>query len=433
MSAMIWHFTELLIFAIDVAGALWYLHRKLGTRGKPLPRFLIGGSLIFLVFAAGYFFAIPDSIRLPLLGAAIVGYALAAARGSTRQKVFHAFIACVILGLSDSIVIALLTLLPGVTFNMVIQQTMFRLQGMVVSKLLYLLLVFMLGRSRAVETHKTAYWVMLASVPMISIVIITIMICYEPMKGNEVSYSLISMTCGLFIINAALLLLHDRLAANTKLLVEKEKMLQQSELQNRHFNETLAATDNMLGFRHDMKNHLQVLSGYLEMNNPEKAREYLNEIGSFIRKNDFSINCGYPLVDAVLGSKVAIAKKLGIEVDYTILLNREINIEQLDLCSLLGNTMDNALEACERIQGQDVQRSIHIDLKSLEGATELTIANTVDTADAAQVDVLKTNKQGQGHGIGLAIVRRTVKKYKGTLDIAYAGTQFEVKIMIPAG
>jgi sensor histidine kinase regulating citrate/malate metabolism len=257
---------------------------------------------------------------------------------------------------------------------------------------------------------------------------LTALIQYEAELNNHGSMGLALLTLGLLAINIILLGLHGRLAIRAAELQEKQRMLEQSEIQNRYFQETLAANNNMRGFRHDLKNHLQVLSCLLGMNRHERAREYLQEIGDFVDRNDFNMNSGVPLVDAVLGNKIAMAKRLGIDICHTVLLEEDLPIEALDLCSLLGNMLDNALEACQKI-ADGSERRVELTLLAQAGKLELTVRNTVPSGCSSS---LKSTKQEEGHGLGLSIVQQTVKKYNGEIKINCGAGEFSVRIYLSA-
>ncbi len=428
MGSPLWMVAEFLNNAAIVACFQLYLHRRLGTR-QPGAWLLVLGGLVALAALSGSQFAhLQDSMRIPLLTVCCLLYGAFVAGGTISQRLFHAFIAFSLVGLSDVVAIALITFLPGVTFGMVLQPTPYRLAAMVAAKAVLVPMAFWNSRRMESESASGPHLIYVAFVPLTSMAMLTALIQYEAELNSHGSVGLALLTLGLLAINIMLLGLHGRLAIRAAELLEKQRMLEQSEIQNRYFQETLAANNNMRGFRHDLKNHLQVLNCLLGMNRFERAREYLQEIGDFVDRNDFNVNSGVPLVDAVLGNKIAMAKRLGIGIYHTVLLEEDLPIEALDLCSLLGNTLDNALEACQKIN-EGGERRVELALLAQAGKLELTVRNTVPSGCSSS---LKSTKKEEGHGLGLSIVEKTVKKYNGEINISCDSGEFSVRIYLSA-
>jgi sensor histidine kinase regulating citrate/malate metabolism len=295
--------------------------------------------------------------------------------------------------------------------------------------LFLLILIFRLKKPE--RPSGWAQWIVVAAVPLISMAMLTMLYHCIPLYAGEEPYELSALSLGLLAINIMIFTLYATLSARANKLAATQQMLQQAELQNKYYHEVLAASDNMQGFRHDVKNHLQVLGGFLEMNNTKKAKQYLDEIGIFLCENETAVSFGYPLLDAVLGGKIALAKSMGVDIRHTVLLDREINMDQMDLCSILGNTLDNALEECARMGGGNAGKFVFIELENSVDALRLTVGNSAGPAGGPPAGS-KSSKQGQGHGIGLAIVRRAVEKYGGTMETGHDGAAYQVRINIPS-
>lgn len=429
MDSPLWTLAELVNTAAIVASAQLYLHRRLGTQGRQTLRLALGGLVVISLLMGCQLLSVHDSIRIPVLAVFCVLYGLHVAGGTRSQRVFHALLAFSLAGLSDVVVFSVLTFLPGVTFPMLLDQTEYRLIAMVASKLILVPLAIAYSRRREDENDSGLHLAYVAFVPLMSMAMLTVLIQYETSLNGHGSLGLLLLSLGLFVMNLVLLALHGRLAARATELHEKQHMLEKSEQQNRYFQEILAASDSLQGFRHDLKNHLQVLGGFLQMGKQERAMEYLGEIGSFVNRSDVIVDTGVPLVDAVVGCKVALAKSQGVDIRHAIRLEKDIPIQALDLCSLLGNTLDNALEACARIEGGE-RRYIRLELTAEDGAVNLAVINSIKPV-AGQAN-LKSGKPGGGHGIGLSVVRKAVQKYNGSMEILQDGHEFNVQIKLPA-
>ena len=431
MDRYMWIAAELLVNIIEVAGIQWYLHRMLGTNKKSLLRVILGGLVIFLALSLINLLKIQDLFRLPIILACWISYSLFVTNGQLAQKIFQPLLVFLILGVSDLLAISVLTLLPGFTFDTMSKQSIYRLEGMVASKTLFISLIFFLSIKKTQGILKKSYWILFCTVPIISSVVLGAFIQYESMIKNASSYWLFAASFGIFVLNVIVLVLIDRLSDNIQRLLKQEITLQQAEQQHKYFKEIEIANENMRGFRHDIKNHLQILGGLLYIKKVDKARAYLSEIGAFIQDNDFLLSTGHLLIDAVLGSKFANARKQGIDVKYTITLFDEIMMTQMDLCSILGNILDNAIEACDRITDGDTHKYILLAIGEDKGYINITLKNSAIPASNEPKTLFKTSKKEEGHGIGLANAKKIVRKYNGLLDIDYKATEFVISIKIP--
>ncbi len=426
MGSPFWTVAEFLNNAAIAVCFQLYLHRRLGTKKPVFLRLVLGGLGVLALMSGCQLLQLNDSFRIPLLVVYCIIYGVHVARGTFSQRLFHAFVAFSLAVLSDVTIISLLTFLPGVTFSTILRPTPYRLIAIAASKAVLLILALWNSRQAEGEAGSGPHLIYVAFVPLTSVIVMTVMVQYESAMDTHASLGLMLLTLGLLAINFMLLGLHGRLTVRAAELQEKQRMLEQSEIQNRYFQEMTAANNNMRGFRHDLKNHLQVLDGLLSMNKLERARAYLQEIGEFVDRNDLSVNSGLPLVDAVLGGKIAMAKRLGIDISHTVLLQEELPLEALDLCSLMGNTLDNALEACQKIPAGK-ERRIELSLTAQNGILNLAVENTVPTGCCTS---LKSTKKEDGHGLGLSIVQQTVEKYNGEIQIDCASDLFSVRITL---
>jgi sensor histidine kinase regulating citrate/malate metabolism len=124
---------------------------------------------------------------------------------------------------------------------------------------------------------------------------------------------------------------------------------------------------------------------------------------------------------------LAISKNIDFETDLTI--PETIGINSLDLCVILGNALENAVEACEKLNAAR-DKNIIVTSKIVKNHIVLVITNSYNGEIDTSGDVIKSAKSGPGHGIGLSSIRQTVNKYNGNLDIKYTPDTFEVAIIM---
>ncbi len=177
--------------------------------------------------------------------------------------------------------------------------------------------------------------------------------------------------------------------------------------------------------RHDLRNHLNAALGLLERDETEKARKYLFELADSQALHSSRRICENEIVNIVLASKCEDMEQRGICADIQILLPAALPIADTDLCALLGNAIDNAIEAAQKSK----DKHITIRCKAERGLFMLRVENSF--AGEIRRDLRTTKKDKKLHGFGLAGMREIVTRYGGFLQAAPMGEKFELLISIP--
>lgn len=177
--------------------------------------------------------------------------------------------------------------------------------------------------------------------------------------------------------------------------------------------------------RHDMKNHLIALGGLLEEQEFQKMHAYLEkmkESGSLESGKELT---GNRVVDALLYEKRKWAEREGIAWKCDVHLPKVCGIDEFDLCVLFGNILDNAIEACEKLE-RGRQRFIDIQAEMVRGCFLLEVKNSTDTA---KIQGIKTKEKG--HGIGLLNIGDMVKRYQGVMNREEGEEIYTISILLP--
>lgn len=200
-------------------------------------------------------------------------------------------------------------------------------------------------------------------------------------------------------------------------------------IQEIYYNE-LAENQKYIGkLHHDMNNHLSVIGTFLEHDYKIEAREYFQNLsGQFSVHN--RVFCKNSIVNAVLNSKYNLAVGNKIDCFFNIDLNNLLSIDNISLCSVFANTLDNAIEASSKIN-EPSERKISVKGRYENSYFSYEITNTKENEIIEKKGLLLSDKADKkAHGIGLSNVRDIVNKYNGTLDISYTSDSFSVVILI---
>lgn len=185
----------------------------------------------------------------------------------------------------------------------------------------------------------------------------------------------------------------------------------------------------MRGWRHDYHNHMQKIRAHLALGQITEADEYIDLMEQDLKGIDFKYKTGNAGVDAILNSKLALAEQNGLHIKCDAELPKELDINQLDLCVLLGNLIDNAIEACEQIENAE-ERFLRIYLCMKKKQLYLSVSNaTKEVIRRLDKDYI-TNKRGN-HGHGLRRIDLIVEKYDGYINRQNEPGVFATEVMLP--
>ena len=133
-------------------------------------------------------------------------------------------------------------------------------------------------------------------------------------------------------------------------LVDRRISAYHNDLILKHYEEVRHIYDSMRGWRHDYHNHIQTMKVFLTLDHKEEHLEYLSKLDSDLNSVDTVLKTGNVMVDAILNSKISLAMSRDISVNAKAVVPKELKISEIDLCIIIGNLLDNAMEACVLIE-----------------------------------------------------------------------------------
>ena len=202
----------------------------------------------------------------------------------------------------------------------------------------------------------------------------------------------------------------------------------QNDLITKHCDEVQNIYRTMRGWRHDYHNHIQTL---LALSGDEtKTKEYLLKLNGDLTQVDTVLKTGNVMVDAILNSKLSLIKSKNIETNAKAVVPPELKISEIDLCVIVGNLLDNAMEACLQ-QPETAVRFIRVYIGVLKGQLYISVANSVGgTVKKVGGNYLST-KGSSGHGFGLMRIDRLAAKYDGYVNRQHEDGVFATEVMLP--
>jgi signal transduction histidine kinase len=185
---------------------------------------------------------------------------------------------------------------------------------------------------------------------------------------------------------------------------------------------------NMRGWRHDYHNHIQVIKAQMALEKYEEVNTYLDELEQDLNRVDTYVKSGNLMADAILNSKLSITQTRHIGINCKAELPQELAISDIDMCVILGNLLDNAIEACEKIE--ENKRFLRIYMVVNKKQLYISIQNSArEELDFNEKNYIST-KRGN-HGLGMKRVKLIVDKYQGFLNLQNEPGIFAAEVSIP--
>lgn len=209
---------------------------------------------------------------------------------------------------------------------------------------------------------------------------------------------------------------------------EKKLAAFQNAIVEQHYAEVENMYRKMREWRHDYHNHIQALATMLEQGDIEKAREFLYEIHDTLTKVDTVLKTGNTMVDAILNSKISLMYSKNIRVDATAKVPSELTVKDIDLCVIIGNLLDNAMEACEKLP--EGSRFIRIYISVKGNHLYMSFTNSAGKKQEKVGMLFRSTKVVLG-GIGLSRVDSLVSQYGGYVTRASEDGGYTTEVILP--
>ncbi len=220
--------------------------------------------------------------------------------------------------------------------------------------------------------------------------------------------------------------------SNTRLKFLAENYENQINIQAEHYKELSEANHETRRFKHDFKNMSIAMKQLILENKTQEAIELINSVAEHIEsgeKNTNAFKTGNSIADALLSDKQRIAQNINATIKFSGLIPLSC-LSPTDICVLLGNTLDNAIEACEKLP-MNIQKTINVCSFYAADFLNIQIENPIHKKVIIKNNYIHTTKENKTlHGFGLYSLNAIIKKYKGTLNISSTDTSFVIDMQL---
>ena len=211
--------------------------------------------------------------------------------------------------------------------------------------------------------------------------------------------------------------------------LDKKIASYQQELIETHYREVDNMYRQIRGWRHDYRNHIQTMKAYAAAGDWEAIKNYLDLLDKDLTTVDTVIKTGNVMTDAILNSKISLAKAKHIQVVADAHIPVKLKTSEIDLCCIIGNLFDNAIDASEKLPEDERVIRVYMDIKG----TQLYISFTNFTAGKKlkKLGNMFATTKGDGHGFGLVRIDAIVERLEGYISRNSEDGAFTTEILLP--
>ncbi len=202
----------------------------------------------------------------------------------------------------------------------------------------------------------------------------------------------------------------------------------QTEQSEKHLNEVRSIHTEMRGYKHDFHHHLQTLKGQLESGEIERAIAYIEELDNQLMNVDTLLKTGNVSLDAILSAKIAQAKAESIVVTVKANVPDTLTISDVELSIIIGNLLDNAIEACRTVTGE---RFIRLFISMKGNMLYFSMLNAAGAKRKKRGSLFATHKDGV-HGFGLRRAEAILEEHGGWVKYNSEDGAFTSEFLVPA-
>lgn len=296
-------------------------------------------------------------------------------------------------------------------------------------KLIAVFLAWLMGRFRKKGDYGKQhgkYLLLSALFPTVS-VLMFLMFFYHVQGNEDISISIVIFSCILMVANIAMIYIIAGIEKATMYEQDARLLKQQISLQSENYNALKKNYNVQRKATHEFERHVQVLRDLLDRGEYDSAKNYIRSLQANRTLRVFSINSNNPVIDVVLNQKHQLAQENGITMRVQVNDLSSIPYQVDTLVVLLSNLLDNAIEACLRIEGH---REILCSVLE-ENGVYVSIRNTSNPVVIVNGEIATSKQNPAEHGFGIPAVKYILDQLNAEYTFAYKDGWFQFVIEIP--
>ena len=432
MMDLFWMIFELVVNLFQSAIVLQTIRAILKdkrTGKKANLAYILFVAILFLELSFVNFIVPFEGIGIIISILIIYIYSLINLKGTFMQKMFWSiFVMLLIMGITI-VVLSIEGCIIGKGYlNLVIQKDLYRFVGVVVIQIvLFYLTRFMIKRTKKDSTYSLKWneWFVLLIIPVISIftmsfVSLIIINIEDQLLPMQHIFSILSIL-GILMTNSLVYVLYVNMQKDHAKQLEYSILQQAFKSQEKSVEETKILYQSVRSIRHDLKQHFQVALTMLHSGKINEAVDYMEKYNDTVLDGiSNKVFCDNDVVNYIINSKSKICSDRHIKI-YIYIANEIPEFSDLDLCVLLGNALDNAIEG---VSG-DGNNEIYLELRNVDNFFMISVKNTITNSVLEDnPNLISTKNEKELHGLGILSMKEVVQKYNGSIEFYESDNKF---------
>lgn len=381
--------------------ALFY-HRIFERKYNSYLPYIISYGIAFAVLSVTSLLVASPYVRIGITFAILLTFAIFLYSGSNTVKFFASVYYLLIVFISETLFVGILVIMGYGNPSELLESNMGRILGMIGTKIFDFWIIVYSCRiyKDKVKSLPFRYWVLIILMPFLSAVILNqIFPAYH--IGNNVMIGYIISVCGVLYLNFSVFNYFESYDKQLKLATLEQIMERESE----NYRAIASSYAEIGNIKHDLKNQVTILNDLLKDSKYDEAKQHINQLYNDVEKVTSVCYTGNSAVDSIINLKGDYARSCNISFISKITV-KSIDFDAIGICRILGNALDNAIEACERIDIDE--KFVCVSMHRLNNKLIIEIENSSLPVDVNNLITSKENKAA--HGIGMQSIRQTVEK-----------------------
>lgn len=432
MMDLFWMIFELVVNLFQSAIVLQTIRAILKdkrTGKKANLAYILFVAILFLELSFVNFIVPFEGIGIIISILIIYIYSLINLKGTFMQKMFWSiFVMLLIMGITI-VVLSIEGCIIGKGYlNLVIQKDLYRFVGVVIIQIvLFYFTRFMIKRTKKDSTYSLKWneWFVLLIIPVISIftmsfVSLIIINIEDQLSPMQHIFSILSIL-GILMTNSLVYVLYVNMQKDHAKQLEYSILQQAFKSQEKSVEETKILYQSVRSIRHDLKQHFQVALTMLHSGKINEAVDYMEKYNDTVLDGiSNKVFCDNDVVNYIINSKSKICSDRHIKI-YIYIANEIPEFSDLDLCVLLGNALDNAIEG---VSGEG-NNEIYLELRNVDNFFMISVKNTIiNSVLEDNPNLISTKNEKEVHGLGILSMKEVVQKYNGSIEFYESDNKF---------
>lgn len=416
---------------------IYFLFEKQLANSRLRISHIIGAIIVFIAELILHILHIDDILLLPVRFVLYLGYACSVFESEKNARIIWGCIAGIMRIAAQIMAYGIASLLDYGHYAEAWFPGSFYFYTEATTTVIYVLITVIATNisNRSNYKFKSVHVVLLIGVCFICIIATSLQMrvvyTLSAIAGTQITQKYAVLVCICFLVVLVLIVwMINSLGKESYRNMEKTLELQQARVEGNYYRDMEASLKAIRELRHDMKTHMHVMRGLMNEGNIEALNKYFYCIEDRYNAECTVFVTNNMMLNALLTSKQLVAERYHIPIRLNYSSQLQAPLSQIDFCSLIGNLLDNAIEACQKVMDEE-NRYVNISIGDKGDMIYIKVINSTDGIYNIKNGELHTTKIGNTHGIGLKRVASIAESVGGFFDISPEFDSFTAVVMLP--